>query len=260
MAEVGILIIDDDIVSQRALKNVLDSEGWRVRIVPLVSAAMLELASGQWSLVIVNVAMTDVRGPLFNILKDLAQGDADALEGDADAPEGAEVDAARPKRIRVLFLVPLCSLPAMPSRSSKRKASPICSSHTICMTSWKKSANSSSKQACSPTPSAAWAIFRPPIENAAASAPRNAASAVPCSPPATITKCPKKNSWNGNAPKKKNARNAKRNSKTANTCSSRVGCQQSRKAPVTMSIPAAGIPAQHPSKILQGIAAPSFSL
>ncbi len=100
MAEVGILIIDDDIVSQRALKNVLDSEGWRVRIVPLASAAMLELASGQWSLVVVNIAMTDVRGPLFNILKDLAQGDADALEG-------ADIDAARPKRIRVLFLVPL---------------------------------------------------------------------------------------------------------------------------------------------------------
>jgi DNA-binding response OmpR family regulator len=105
LAEVGILIIDDDIVSQHALKNVLDSEGWRVRIVPLASAAMLELASGQWSLVIVNVAMTDVRGPLFNILKDLAQGDADALEG-------AEVDAARPKRIRVLFLVPLLAAPA----------------------------------------------------------------------------------------------------------------------------------------------------
>jgi DNA-binding response OmpR family regulator len=104
LAEVGILIIDDDIVSQRALKNVLDSEGWRVRIVPLASAAMLELASGQWSLVIVNVAMTDVRGPLFNILKDLAQGDADALEG-------AEVDVARPKRIRVLFLVPLLAAP-----------------------------------------------------------------------------------------------------------------------------------------------------
>jgi PleD family two-component response regulator len=30
VAEVGILIIDDDVVSQRALKNVLDSEGWRV--------------------------------------------------------------------------------------------------------------------------------------------------------------------------------------------------------------------------------------
>ena len=100
MAEVGILIVDDDVVSQRALKNILDSEGWRVRIVPLASAAMLELASGEWSLVIVNVAMTDVRGPLFSILKDLAQGAA-------DAPEGAAIDASRPKRIRVLFLVPI---------------------------------------------------------------------------------------------------------------------------------------------------------
>jgi CheY-like chemotaxis protein len=103
LAEVGILIVDDDVVSQRALKNILDSEGWRVRVVPLASAAMLELASGEWSLVIVNVAMTDVRGPLFNILKDLAQGAA-------DAPDEAVVDEARPKRIRVLFLVPLLAV------------------------------------------------------------------------------------------------------------------------------------------------------
>ena len=103
LAEVGILIVDDDVVSQRALKNILDSEGWRVRIVPLASAAMLELASGEWSLVIVNVAMTDVRGPLFSILKDLAQGAA-------DAPEGASVDESRPKRIRVLFLVPMLAV------------------------------------------------------------------------------------------------------------------------------------------------------
>ena len=61
---------------------------------------MLELASGEWNLVIVNVAMTDVRGPLFYMLKDLAQGAA-------DAPEGAELDATRPKGIRVLFLVPM---------------------------------------------------------------------------------------------------------------------------------------------------------
>jgi CheY-like chemotaxis protein len=103
LAEVGILIVDDDVVSQRALKNILDSEGWRVRIVPLASAAMLELASGEWSLVIVNVAMTDVRGPLFSILKDLAQGAA-------DAPEGSSVDETRPKRIRVLFLVPMLAV------------------------------------------------------------------------------------------------------------------------------------------------------
>ena len=53
-----------------------------------------------WSLVIVNVALTDVRGPIFTTLRDLAQGQA-------DAPEDAEVDVTRPKRIRVLFLVPL---------------------------------------------------------------------------------------------------------------------------------------------------------
>src|SRR5271169_264703 len=100
LAEVGILIIDDDIVSQRALKSVLDSEGWRVRIVPLASHAMAEIASGLWSLVIVNVSLTDVRGPIFTTLKELAQGQA-------DAPEGAEIDTSRPKRIRVLFLVPL---------------------------------------------------------------------------------------------------------------------------------------------------------
>ena len=116
MAEVGILIIDDDIVSQRALKNVLDSEGWRVRIVPLASAAMLELASGQWSLVIVNVAMTDVRGPLFNILKDLAQGEA-------DAPEGVKLTPLVPNAY-VFCSSCLCSRLEMPSRSSKRKAFP----------------------------------------------------------------------------------------------------------------------------------------
>jgi PleD family two-component response regulator len=100
VAEVGILIIDDDIVSQRALKNVLDSEGWHVRIVPLASHALAEIASGVWSLVIVNVALTDVRGPIFTTLRDLAQGQA-------DAPEDIEIDVTRPKRIRVLFLVPV---------------------------------------------------------------------------------------------------------------------------------------------------------
>ncbi len=99
MAEVGILIIDDDVVSQRALKNVLDSEGWRVRIAPLASHAMAELASGQWNLVIVNIALTDVRGQLFSILKELAQTESNP------APQAE--NQAPPKRIRVLFLVPL---------------------------------------------------------------------------------------------------------------------------------------------------------
>jgi PleD family two-component response regulator len=32
--EVRILVLDDDIQSQGALRQILDSEGWRVRIVP----------------------------------------------------------------------------------------------------------------------------------------------------------------------------------------------------------------------------------
>ncbi len=99
MGQVGILVIEDDVVSQQALKSILDSEGWRVRIAPFVTTAMAELASGEWSLVIVNAALTELAGPLFMILKDLAQGVA-------DAPEDAVIDESRPKGIRVLFLVP----------------------------------------------------------------------------------------------------------------------------------------------------------
>jgi CheY-like chemotaxis protein len=116
LAEVGILIIDDDIVSQRALKHVLDSEGWRVRIVPLASHALLELASGAWNLVIVNIALTDLQGPLFAILKELAQADTSDPAADPEGvPEippsenGSDGPLAvvAKKRLRVLFLVPL---------------------------------------------------------------------------------------------------------------------------------------------------------
>lgn len=121
MAEVGILVIDDDLATQRALKNVLDTEGWRVRIVPHATHAMAELAGSAWSLVIINVALTDLRGPLFAILKELAQADQNEL---VPVPDEAEVAAAKAavsetfageredppppprKRVRVLFLVP----------------------------------------------------------------------------------------------------------------------------------------------------------
>ena len=101
MPEVGVLIIDDDVASQRALKLVLDSEGWRVRILPLVSDAMSELATGNWNLAIVNVALLDLRGPLFITLKELAQAEP-------VMPQPAVDDAGEvfPKQFRVLFLVP----------------------------------------------------------------------------------------------------------------------------------------------------------
>ena len=98
MAEVGILIVDDDIANQRALKNILDSEGWTVRIVHRDSHALSELASGEWSLAIVNITLTDVRGPFFAILKDLSQADVSEPQADGEPPR---------RGFRVLFLVPV---------------------------------------------------------------------------------------------------------------------------------------------------------
>jgi len=112
VAEVGILIIDDDIISQRALKHILDAEGWRVRIVPLAAHALSELASGGWNLVIVNVELVDMRGPLVAILKELVQADTIAYDGPEPAGAAAEASVAEDtvvaltKRLRALFLVP----------------------------------------------------------------------------------------------------------------------------------------------------------
>ena len=91
MPSVGILIVDDDRSSQTALRELLDSEGWRVGIAPLASQALTELATGEWSLVIANVSLTGLDGPLFTTLKALAL---------------AEPAEAGSKRARVLFLVP----------------------------------------------------------------------------------------------------------------------------------------------------------
>jgi len=100
VAEVGILIVDDDIANQRALKNILDSEGWRVRIVHRDSDALNELATGEWSLAIVNITLTDIRGPFFAILKELSQAEV--------AEPAADGDGAR-RGFRALFLVPMAT-------------------------------------------------------------------------------------------------------------------------------------------------------
>ena len=111
MSDVGILIIDDDVSSQRALKLVLDSEGWRVRIVAHPSQAMAELASGNWDLAIVNVALLDIQGPFFLTLKELAQGEFLVGGDEGDAPQGS---ARQAKRFRALFLVPLMGSKEVP--------------------------------------------------------------------------------------------------------------------------------------------------
>jgi len=89
--KIDILIVDDDEASQSAMRQVLDSEGWRVCIVPQASQALQELANGNWTLVIANVALTRFSSPLYLTLKELAQ--APPLESGKS-------------RLRVLFLVP----------------------------------------------------------------------------------------------------------------------------------------------------------
>jgi DNA-binding response OmpR family regulator len=86
---VGILVLDNDASSQGALRQILDSEGWRVRIVPDAKLLLAELKSGEWSLVIANVAMTGLDSPLFFTLRELSS---------VSPEEGA--------RLRVLYLVP----------------------------------------------------------------------------------------------------------------------------------------------------------
>ncbi len=87
--EVRILVLDDDTQSQGALRQILDSEGWRVLIVPDTKLFLTELKTGAWSLVIANVAMTGLKGPLFFTLRELSS---------VSVEEGA--------RLRVLYLVP----------------------------------------------------------------------------------------------------------------------------------------------------------
>lgn len=104
--DVSILIIDDDLHSQSALQQVLDSEGWRVSVVPLPGDALKELARRDWTLVIVNVALSGLDGPLYTTLKELAL---------APAAEAGHT------RVRVLFLVPeLAAATAQPALERQR--------------------------------------------------------------------------------------------------------------------------------------------
>ena len=87
--QVGILILDDDDQNQGTLRQILDSEGWRVRLVQDPKLLLTELKSGEWSLVIANIALTGLNSPTFITLRELASVSYD---------EGG--------RIRVLYLVP----------------------------------------------------------------------------------------------------------------------------------------------------------
>jgi len=87
--QVGILILDDDDQHLGALRQILDSEGWRVRLVQEPKSLLTELRSGVWSLVIANIALSGVDTPVFVTLRELAS---------VSFEEGG--------RIRVLYILP----------------------------------------------------------------------------------------------------------------------------------------------------------
>ena len=91
MPKINILVIDNDAASQTTLRQMLDSEGWSVHIAAQASVVLPALAKGDWTLVIANLAMIGLSGPLFATLKELALAPA------MDAGKG---------RLRVLFLLP----------------------------------------------------------------------------------------------------------------------------------------------------------
>ncbi len=87
--QVGILVLEDDPQNSGALKQILDSEGWRVRIVSDVPLLHAELKTAEYSLLIANIALVGVESPTFQVLRELA----------GVAPEDGG-------RLRILFVVP----------------------------------------------------------------------------------------------------------------------------------------------------------
>jgi len=87
--QVGILVLNDDAYGQGSLRQVLDAEGWRVRVVPDLKLFVAELKSGDWSLVIANPVLTGVDTPLFTTLREITN---------IPVEEGG--------RLRILYIVP----------------------------------------------------------------------------------------------------------------------------------------------------------
>ena len=87
--QVGILVLENDPGNSTALKQILDSEGWRVRIIEDVPMLHVELKTADYSLLIANVALLGVESTTFQVLRELAN---------VPLEEGG--------RLRILFVVP----------------------------------------------------------------------------------------------------------------------------------------------------------
>jgi len=89
LRQVAILVLEEDAENAVAVRQLLDSEGWRVHIVTDSDLLLNELRNGEWTLVVASVAVTGTDSAAFTTLRELASVPAD---------EGG--------RIRVLYIVP----------------------------------------------------------------------------------------------------------------------------------------------------------
>ena len=87
--QVALLVLEDDPQSAGAMKQILDAEGCRVRVVTDLALLHAELKTGEYSLLIANITLISPDSPTFHVLKELAS---------VSAEEGG--------RIRVLYVVP----------------------------------------------------------------------------------------------------------------------------------------------------------
>jgi DNA-binding response OmpR family regulator len=87
--QVSILVLDEDNQNAASLRQILDSEGWRVRIVHQAKDLLSDLRSAEWSLVIANIALIGLESPYFLTLREIAT---------VPVEEGG--------RLRALFLIP----------------------------------------------------------------------------------------------------------------------------------------------------------
>ena len=86
---IGLLVLESDPSNATALKQILDSEGWRVRVVGDLKLLHAELKTTEYSLVIANVAQVGIDSATFQVLRELSS---------VSHEEGG--------KIRVLFVVP----------------------------------------------------------------------------------------------------------------------------------------------------------
>jgi DNA-binding response OmpR family regulator len=87
--QIGLLVLEDDPRNSAAIKQILDSEGWRVRIVEDLPMLHAELKTAEYSLLIANVTLIGVDSPTFHVLRELAT---------VSAEDGG--------KIRTLFVIP----------------------------------------------------------------------------------------------------------------------------------------------------------